>query len=159
MKPPSKQAELKLQQALRAAAIADEKLKEAGLLPEGVGRSLQDIRLRDQHDAGVGRAAAIEAIEEEGFTQTHFTSSKNTKPTSGNILPTHDNAIFGSMTLELPETDPAKILKAGPCDPKSLMHPSDDEWGVSDQPTMVEKNGCRKKLSGQQIAASDYDQE
>ena len=46
------------------------------------------------------------------------------QPTSGNILPTHDNAIFGSMTLELPETDPAKILKAGPCDPKSLMHPS-----------------------------------
>lgn len=122
--PPSKQAELKLQQALRAAAIADEKLKEAGLLPEGVGRSLQDINIREEHDAGVSRAAAIEAIEDEGFTQTHFTSSKNAKASSGNVLPTHDNAIFGSLTLDLPETDPAKILKAGPCDPKSLMHPN-----------------------------------
>ena len=60
-------------------AIADEKLKEAGLLPEGVGRSLQDISLQEQHDAGLSRAAAIEAIEDEGFTQTHFTSSRGTK--------------------------------------------------------------------------------
>ena len=63
------------------AAIADEKLTEAGLLPEGVGRTLHDMQLDllEIHDIAADHAAAIEAIEDEGFSPAQFISSRNTQ--------------------------------------------------------------------------------
>ena len=46
------------------------------------------------------------------------------QPASGNAMANHENAIFGSLPLDLAEIDPTAILKAGPLDPNTIMHPN-----------------------------------
>ncbi|ELU02268.1 hypothetical protein CAPTEDRAFT_213808 [Capitella teleta] len=89
--PPSKQAELRLQLALKAAAAADQKLHERGLLADS-SRSTP-ISFEDQQK----RMQDLESIEHESFEPAVFKSSASKPLASTKSVDTlHSDAIFST---------------------------------------------------------------
>ncbi|XP_064639140.1 arginine/serine-rich coiled-coil protein 2-like [Lineus longissimus] len=97
--PPLKQAEIRMQLALKAADAANEKLKAQGVLAGAAASSTLAPSVADQ----LNRAKIIEDIESDGFRPVSFKSGVPIKPkkskSNGNGVSdemSHEMAMFGT---------------------------------------------------------------
>ncbi|XP_074658152.1 uncharacterized protein LOC141911089 [Tubulanus polymorphus] len=98
---PVAQAEMRMQMALKAAALADQKLKKQGVLSSSPSLIQTEEEINDQLE----RAKLIDNIERDGFDQTAFRSTKSQKEDGIVNLPSHNDVIFGA---EIPQFAPTK---------------------------------------------------
>ncbi|ESO92857.1 hypothetical protein LOTGIDRAFT_162334 [Lottia gigantea] len=113
---PHEQAKIRMQFALKAAAAADEKIRqeEASSSTTETDQKPKDI---------LSFSNAVAEIEDFGFTPSSFKSSRSTKKkedTSEKILDSHDQAMFGISGLAL-KTEPG-FNKPITIDPNTLAH-------------------------------------
>ncbi|KAI8786356.1 serine/Arginine-related protein 53 isoform X2 [Biomphalaria glabrata] len=114
--PSSVQAEKRMRQALIAAAAADEKLRETSSGLSG-GNSFAESQ---------AFANSVAAIESNSFVPSSFKSSRTykVKEESTDLTSSHDDAIFGSLTVTGFTIKPDPDTKPIQLDPDSIIHPS-----------------------------------
>lgn len=93
---PAETIKVKMQRALEAAASADAKLRDQGVLTNAVKQEALSVAEE------LKRKKALEKIEKDGFQPKNFSSSasnvkvKNSKPTATPDT-SHDSAMFGTL--------------------------------------------------------------
>ncbi|XP_055873450.1 serine/Arginine-related protein 53-like isoform X1 [Biomphalaria glabrata] len=115
--PSSVQAEKRMRQALMAAAAADEKLRETSSGLSG-GNSFAESQ---------AFANSVAAIESNSFVPSSFKSSRTYKvkeESTDLTSSSHDDAIFGSLTVTGFTIKPDPDTKPIQLDPDSIIHPS-----------------------------------
>ncbi|XP_064614859.1 serine/Arginine-related protein 53-like [Liolophura sinensis] len=149
---PADQAKVRMQLALRAAAAADEKLKEQGvLLNPKAAMSAGEQRKFNQ---------AVQSIEKESFAPAAFTSNRDDPSTKeedelgrSRLERNHDTAIFGSTKLDI-KLDPSERTNVVYNGAMSLAHPNLQKTTQEKMSQWIEKLTAlrRKKLEGDMLS-------
>lgn len=122
---PAEQAEQRMRLALKAAAAADEQLRQRSGLDDSASNSAtvtSSLGILDHQDFAV----SVAAIESDSFVSSSFSSSRSAKVKDEVAEPrlSHDDAIFGSLAVTGFTLQPDLDTRPLNMDPDSIIHPS-----------------------------------
>ncbi|RUS83979.1 hypothetical protein EGW08_008240 [Elysia chlorotica] len=128
---PAQQAEERMRLALKAAVAADQKLRQLPLAEPGGGEGPSAVEggqpKFSSYEESQSFADSVAAIDSGNFRQALFKSSRSGKPQESpghDLVPSHDDAIFGSLAVTGFTIKPDPDTRPLQLDPDSIMHQS-----------------------------------
>lgn len=134
---PAQQAEERMRLALKAAAAADEKLRQLPASDRGSRHSSPSVvgsggqPRFSSHEDSLKFADSVSAIDSGNFKQTAFKSSRSGKTQNQEASmfdrgsgQSHEDAIFGSLAVTGFTIKPDPDTKPLELDPETIIHPS-----------------------------------